>query len=72
MSKVFEKLVLKKIHELKIINGVFLGGKQQHGFMRNKSTVTTGLPLQSLITRSLDNDCYVELAGTDLSAAFTL
>ena len=26
--------------------------------------------LQSLIARALDNDCYVALAGIDLSAAF--
>ena len=45
-------------------------GKQQHGFMKNKSTVTAGLILQSLIARALDDDCYVALAGIDLSAAF--
>ena len=47
-----------------------VGGKQQHGFMKNKSTITAGLILQSLIARALDNDCYVALAGIDLSAAF--
>ena len=31
------------------INGVYFGGKQQHGLMKNKSTVTAGLVLQSLI-----------------------
>ena len=45
-------------------------GKQQHGFTKNKSTATAGLLLQSLIARALDNDCYVALAGIDLSAAF--
>ena len=70
VSKIFEKLILKKINELEIINGVSVGGKQQHGFMKNKSTVTAGLILQSLIARALDHDCYVALAGIDLSAAF--
>ena len=69
-SKVFEKLILKRIHELEVINGIIIGGKQQHGFMKNKSTVTAGLLLQSLIARALDDDCYVALAGIDLSAAF--
>ena len=55
---------------IEILNGVFVGGKQQHGFMKNKSTVTAGLILQSLIARALDDDCYVALAGIDLSAAF--
>ena len=38
--------------------------------MKNKSTATAGLILQSLIARALDDDCYVALAGIDLSAAF--
>ena len=38
--------------------------------MKNKSTVTAGLVLQSLIAYALDSDCYVALAGIDLSAAF--
>ena len=58
ISKVFEKLILKRISELKVINGITVGGKQQHGFMRNKSTVAAGLMLQSLIARALDNDEY--------------
>ena len=32
--------------------------------------VTAGLVIQSLIVRALDSDCYVALAGIDLSAAF--
>ena len=47
--KVFERLILKRIYELEEINGVTLAGKQQHGFRKNKSTLTAGLLLQSLI-----------------------
>ena len=32
--------------------------------------VTAGLVIQSLILRALDADCFVELAGIDLSAVF--
>ena len=53
-------------------HGIFLGGKQQHGFFKTKSTVTAGLLLQSLITRALDDDHYVALASIDLSAAFNI
>ena len=53
VSKIFEKLILKRINELEVINGIKVGGNQQHGFIRNKSTVTAGLLLQSLITRAL-------------------
>ena len=28
VSKIFEKLILKRINELEVINGIFLGGKQ--------------------------------------------
>ena len=72
VSKVFEKLILKRIGELEILNGISVGGKQQHGFMRNKSTVTAGLLLQSLISRALDDNEYVAMAGIDLSAAFDI
>ena len=40
--------------------------------MKNKSTVTAGLLLQSLITRALDDDNFVALASIDLSAAFDI
>ena len=71
VSKIFETLILKRINELKSLNGIFLGGKQQHGFVKNKRTVTAGLLLQSLIKRALD-DHYVALASINLSAAFDI
>ena len=70
VSKIFEKLILKRIQDLESISGISVGGNQQHGFAKSKSTVTAGLILQSLIARALDDDCYVALAGIDLSAAF--
>ena len=57
-SKIFEKLILKRIYELEIVNGIKLAGKQQHGFQKNKSTLTAGLLLQSLIAGALDDDYY--------------
>ena len=47
-------------------------GKQQHGFMKNRSTVTADLLLQSLIAHAMDNDCYVALPGIYLRAAFII
>ena len=47
---------LKRINELEILNGVFIDGKQQHGFTKNKSTVTAGLVLQSLITNAINTE----------------
>ena len=63
MSKNFEKLFLKRIGKLEIINGISVGCKQQHGFMKNKSTSMAGLLFQSFIACAMDNDCYVALAG---------
>ena len=42
----------------------------QHGFKTSRSTVTTGLAIQSLIARAIDNDEYFILGSLDLSAAF--
>ena len=53
VSKIFEKLILKRISELEVINGISVGGKQQHGFMKNKSTASAGLLLQSLMSRKV-------------------
>ena len=69
-SKIFEKLILKRIQAIEIFHKVDLTGKQQHGFKKCKSTSTLALQLQSLIARALDDDNYVLMASVDLSAAF--
>ena len=71
-SKFFEKMILNRIKSLESINGIEVGGRQQHGFTKNKSTLTAGLLLQSLIARALDEDSYVAMASIDLSAAFDM
>jgi hypothetical protein len=49
MSKVFEKLMLKRLMELQVLNNVDLAGHQQHGFKKHNSTATAGLLIQSII-----------------------
>ena len=49
-----------------------MAGKQQHGFVKGKSTATAGLLIQSLIARALDDNQVVLLASLDLSAAFEI
>lgn len=71
-SKVFEKLILKRILEIQEENNVDLTGKNQHGFKRGHSTSTLSADIQSLISRALDEDEYVLLASIDLSSAFDL
>lgn len=69
-SKVFEKLILKQIHYLESTNKLDFTGKPQHGFKRNKSTMTAGLLLQSIISKATDDDNMAMLANLDLSSAF--
>ena len=69
-SKIFERLILKRIQTIELENNIDLTGKQQHGFKKNKSTTTLALQIQSLIARALDDDNYVLMASLDLSAAF--
>ena len=71
-SKIFERLILNRISKLESLNNTNLGGKEQHGFTKGKSTCTAGLVLQSLIARALDDDHLVLLASLDLSAAFDI
>ena len=47
-------------------------GIEQHGFKKNKSTITAGLTLQSEIARKMDLNKYAVMSSLDLSAAFDL
>ena len=70
MTKIFEKIMLKRMLHIGTQNNVDIMGASQHGFKANRSTITCGLALQSKIARLLDNDNYVIMASLDLSAAF--
>ncbi len=70
MSKIFEKLILRRIWEISKIEGIDLTGETQHGFKPGRSTITAAMSLQSIISRSLDENKYVAVASLDLSAAF--
>ena len=58
MSKIFEKLIMKRINEIEDTNKVDLTGSNQHGFKRNRSTNTAGLAIQSEIARALDMNLF--------------
>ena len=53
-SKIFEKLILKRMGEIELECGADITGKEQHGFKKSKRTATAGLIIQSLIARALD------------------
>ena len=69
-SKIFEKLILRRINEIQDENQEDITRNGQHGFKRNRSTLTLSLELQSIIARALDNDDFVLVASLDLSSAF--
>ena len=69
-SKVFEKLILKRIMEIQTTHEVDLTGKNQHGFKKARSTSTLAVQLQSLIANALNDDQYGMVASLDLSSAF--
>ena len=71
-SKVFEKLILKRLEQIGEENDIDLTGKEQHGFKKSRSTITAGLTLQTLIAKHLDENLFSVMASLDLSAAFDL
>ena len=72
ISKIFEKLILKRLEEIAKENNIDISGTEQHGFKKNRSTITAGLTLQSLIAREMDTNGFAAMASLDLSAAFDL
>ena len=72
ISKVYEKLIQKRFEDIEKENNVDLTGREQHGFKKNRSTVTATLTLQSIISRGLDRNDYAAMSSLDLSAAFDL
>ena len=71
-SKIFEKLILKRILQIESDKKIDFTGSNQHGFKRKCSTSTLSSALLSQISRALDNEEYVIVASLDLSSAFDL
>ena len=70
LTKVFERLLLERLVEIECNAKTDLTGENQHGFKKNRSTVSAGLSIQSKLAQYLDNDEYVVMASLDLSSAF--
>ena len=71
-SKLFEKLILKRILEIQELNNEDITGQNQHGFKKGRGTATLSAELQNMIARAMDGEEYVLVASLDLSAAFDL
>ena len=69
-SKIFEKLILQRLHQIETQNFIDLTNKSQHGFKKNRSTNSAALILQSILARALDDKNYALMSSLDLSAAF--
>ena len=70
ISKIFEKLILQRLHQIEIDNLIDLTNKSQHGFKKNRSTNSASLMLQSVLARALDENKFALMASLDLSSAF--
>ena len=64
-SKVFERLILNRINQLEEEGKIDLTGKSQHGFKKNRGTTSASLLLQSLMSRSLDDDELASLKSSN-------
>ena len=70
IAKIFEKCVLKRMLEIAKESEADLTGAEQHGFKKNRSTVTAGLSLQHTISSALDEGQIAGCVSLDLSCAF--
>jgi hypothetical protein len=71
-SKIFEKLILRRILQIQDDNNCDITGRNQIGFKHKRSMSTLALHLQSIIGRALDEDQFVLVASLHLSAAFDI
>ena len=69
-SKIYEKLILQRIHSIEKQYKIDLTGKSQYGFKAKHSTSLAGQKLQAIITKSLEKGEYALMSSIDLSAAF--
>lgn len=72
MSKVYEKLILNYIYKLQKRSGIILPGNHQHGFLKDRSTITACLEIQTRLAKILEQNKYALLYSTDLTAAFDM
>jgi endonuclease/exonuclease/phosphatase family metal-dependent hydrolase len=70
ITKIFEKLILKRLHEIQEECSVDITGHDQHGFKKGRSTSTLAITLQSILARALDEGKYGLVSSLDLSSAF--
>ena len=69
-SKAFEKLLLQDLQKRESLNNVDLTHINQHGFKKQRSTITAAMSIQSKLAQLLEDNNYAIMASLDLSAAF--
>jgi O-acetylhomoserine/O-acetylserine sulfhydrylase-like pyridoxal-dependent enzyme len=71
-SKIFEKLIIKRIIQIQDVAGVGLTSHHQHGFKRKCSNSALMAVLQFQIAKALDDEDIVIIASLNLNSAFNL
>ena len=69
-SKAFEKRLLQDLQKRESLNNVDLTHINQHGFKKQRSTITAAMSIQSKLAQLLEDNNYAIMASLDLSAAF--
>jgi len=70
MAKIFERLILLRLTEIELEEGIDLTGEGQHGFKKGCSTNTAMLQIQAQITEILEKGQLAGIISLDLTAAF--
>lgn len=70
LAKVFEKTIQSHLNNLQSLTGVNLFTDNQHGFTKNKSTISASMSIKRKIVKALDQNNVAALISLDLSAAF--
>ena len=66
-SKIFEKLILKRILDIQTEQDTDLTGNPQHGFKKSRSTTSLSLTIQTIIAHALDDDNIAIMYSIDVS-----
>ena len=61
---------MQPLFEIEKLTNLDLSGTAQHGFKKNRGTVSAGLAIQSIKSQHLDIDEHILMAIRDLSGAF--
>lgn len=70
MGKIFEKIIVDRLHNWMDTNPLYQLSHNQYGFRQGRSTCDALLGVQQIITEAIDQDGVVVAVGIDIKNAF--